>query len=123
MKDRFEHGNFVEQFGLHAQRNENGDPTVKVDVERYADLLDDPSLDADKKEEIIHALWTIIVTFVELGFGVSPTQQACGKLEKKLDPACEVDSDENDIEGAELKEKFNDGPRVPEAFEPQEGKE
>jgi len=34
----------------------------------YQDYLDDPSLSDDQKEEIIHALWTIIIAFVELGF-------------------------------------------------------
>lgn len=80
---------------------------VEIDVEKYQAYLDDPSLSDDQKEEIIHALWTIIMAFVELGFGVSPTQQACGQVEKELDPNGRFDSDE----GTGLKEEFNDEPK------------
>lgn len=80
---------------------------VEIDVEKYQAYLDDPSLSDDQKEEIIHALWTIIMAFVELGFGVHPTQQACGQVEKELDPDAKVDSDE----GTVLKEEFNDEPK------------
>jgi hypothetical protein len=32
-----------------------------------------------EKEEFLQALWTIIVGFVEMGFGVHPLQEVCGK--------------------------------------------
>jgi hypothetical protein len=60
---------------------------LEVDLEHYQDYLDDPSLTIDQKAEIIGALWTIITTFVELGFGVHPVQQACGKHGTELDQA------------------------------------
>jgi len=50
-----------------------------VDVERYQHLLDDPALSEEQKQQIIEALWSIIVNFVELGFGVHPVQEACGQ--------------------------------------------
>ncbi|MEM9963402.1 MAG: hypothetical protein AAF882_20530 [Pseudomonadota bacterium] len=53
---------------------------LEVDVERYQHLLDDPALTDAQKREIIEALWSIIVSFVDLGFGVHPAQQACGQL-------------------------------------------
>ncbi|MEM9764152.1 MAG: hypothetical protein AAF968_16865, partial [Pseudomonadota bacterium] len=54
--------------------------TLEVDVERYQHLLDDPALTDAQKQEIIEALWSIIISFVDLGFGVHPAQQACGQL-------------------------------------------
>lgn len=80
---------------------------IEIDVEKYQAYLDDPALSDEQKEEIIHALWIIIMAFVELGFGVHPTQHACGQLEKELDPCAKVDSDE----GTGLKEEFNDEPK------------
>lgn len=52
-----------------------------VDVDYYKEVLDEPGLSEEQKEQIITALWQIIVAFVDLGFGVHPVQQACGKDE------------------------------------------
>lgn len=54
-------------------------PIVTVDVERYQSYLDDPNLSVEQKEEFLQALWSIVVTFVELGFGVHPLQEVCGQ--------------------------------------------
>lgn len=54
-------------------------PILKVDVEKYQSYLDGSGLNQDQKEEILQALWLIMVSFVELGFGVHPAQEACGK--------------------------------------------
>ena len=58
---------------------------LEIDLDHYQSYLDDPSLSADQREEIIGALWMIISAFVELGFGVHPAQQACGKPQTSLD--------------------------------------
>lgn len=55
-------------------------PRLEIDVERYQNLLDDPDLDPAQREQILRALWDIIIAFVDLGFGVHPMQQACGQL-------------------------------------------
>lgn len=60
---------------------------LEVDVERYQAYLDDPSLSHDQKLEILTAFWSVITTFVELGFGVHPVQQACGKPRTELEHA------------------------------------
>jgi hypothetical protein len=52
-------------------------PVLTVDVNKYQALLDDPSLSEAQKEEFLRALWSIVVTFVELGFGVHPLQEVC----------------------------------------------
>lgn len=54
-------------------------PTLTVDVERYQALLDDSDMTDAQKEEFLQALWLIVVSFVELGFGVHPLQEVCGK--------------------------------------------
>jgi hypothetical protein len=54
-------------------------PVVRVDVEKYQAFLDGADLTDAQKEELLQALWAIMVSFVELGFGVSPMQEGCGK--------------------------------------------
>lgn len=54
-------------------------PTLTVDVERYQAFLDGSDMTEAQKEEFLQALWSIIVSFVELGFGVHPLQEVCGK--------------------------------------------
>lgn len=65
---------------------------VEVDVERYQDFLDDPALTAVQREEIIRALWSIMTAFVELGFGIHPVQQACGKPGTELEQTSKSES-------------------------------
>lgn len=69
-------------------------PSLEVDVKRYQAYLDDPSLSRDQKLEILTAFWSVITTFVELGFGVHPVQQACGKPRTELEHAGFLDSTE-----------------------------
>jgi hypothetical protein len=53
--------------------------TLSIDVERYQHMLDEPGLTEDQKREALEALWSIIIAFVELGYGVHPVQEVCGK--------------------------------------------
>ena len=60
-------------------------PVITVDYEKYEHFLETTDLSEDQKREFIEALWSIIISFVDLGFGVHPAQQAensCGKLQK-----------------------------------------
>ena len=57
-------------------------PALRVDVEAYQAYLEDTDLSDAQKREVIEALWSIVVAFVELGFGVHPVQEAritCGQ--------------------------------------------
>lgn len=54
-------------------------PVVTVDIERYQAYLEGSGLSEAQKEEFIQALWSIVVAFVELGFGVHPLQEVCGQ--------------------------------------------
>ena len=56
---------------------------ITVDYEKYEHFLETADLSEDQKRQFIDALWQIIVSFVDLGFGVHPAQQAqntCGQL-------------------------------------------
>lgn len=53
--------------------------TLTVDVEKYQAYLDGSGMTEAQKEEFLQAMWSIIVSFVELGFGVHPLQEVCGK--------------------------------------------
>lgn len=64
-------------------------PSLEVDFEKYAHFLEDSDLTEDQKRELLQAIWTIIIGFVDLGFGVHPVQQACGQVEdpvRKTEP-------------------------------------
>ena len=50
-------------------------PTLTVDWDRYGEMLEDADLTEVQKREFLETLWTIIVGFVDLGFGIHPVQQ------------------------------------------------
>ena len=62
-----------EAFSASAKR------TLTVDVEKYQIFLDGADLTPEQKEEFLSAVWSVVVTFVELGFEVHPLQEVCGK--------------------------------------------
>lgn len=73
-----------ETFTASAQR------VITVDVARYDEYLRDSGMSPEQKEEFLRAMLSIVLTFVELGFGVHPLQQVgelepCGKDEKVCD--------------------------------------
>ncbi|WP_164738292.1 hypothetical protein [Frigidibacter oleivorans] len=59
-------------------------PIITVDVQKYQAYLDDPELSDAQKEEFLQALWSIVVAFVELGFGVHPLQEVCGQNDDEV---------------------------------------
>lgn len=52
---------------------------VTVDVEKYQSWLDGSDFSDEQKEEFLQSLWSMVVSFVELGFGVHPLQEICGQ--------------------------------------------
>ena len=61
---------------------------LQVDVGKYQRYLDHANLSEAQKKEVIEALWSIMVSFVELGFGIHPMQEVCGDLpEETLQPS------------------------------------
>ncbi|WP_127144441.1 hypothetical protein [Pelagibacterium montanilacus] len=85
-------------------------PIVAVDVEKYKAYLDDPALTDAEKESFLSALWSIVVAFVDLGFGVHPLQEVfepeggCthNVLHEAFDSAEEVDSNNIRTRGTDL---------------------
>lgn len=65
--------------GLAKSFDDSARPVLTVDIGKYQALLDDCDLSEEQKEEVLRALWSIVVTFVELGFGVHPLQEVCGQ--------------------------------------------
>lgn len=53
---------------------------LQVDVAEYQRYLDDADLSEAQKKDVVEALWSIMVSFVELGFGIHPVQEVCGDL-------------------------------------------
>ena len=86
-------------------------PSVEIDTAKYQKYLDDPSLSKEQKEEIIMALWSIITAFVDLGFGVHPAQEACGKALEMLDEKAKEDSNESKAIHQSVRDAFNEKSR------------
>ncbi|WP_395664441.1 hypothetical protein [Methylocella sp.] len=64
---------------LAASFDASARPIVTVDVRKYQSYLDESGLSEEKKAEFLQALWSIVVAFVDLGFGVHPLQEVCGQ--------------------------------------------
>lgn len=84
-------------------------PTLTVDWDTYGKMLEDSDLTEEQKREFIETLWSIVVNFVDLGFGIHPLQQASEQeldLEKLLrDGGAEVinlDHSTNDSDARKL---------------------
>lgn len=65
--------------GLAKSFDASARPVLTVDVRKYQDLIDDLALSEAQKNEFLRALWSVVVTFVELGFNVHPLQEVCGQ--------------------------------------------
>lgn len=59
-----------------APPDQPGGATLTVDWKRYEEYLEDSSLSEAQKREFLQALWYIVSTFIDLGFGIEPVQQA-----------------------------------------------
>ena len=70
------------------QSGKRARPTLQVDIERYAPYLEDADITDEQKRELIEALWSIMVSFVDLGFGIEPVQQVVSEILEV--PACEA---------------------------------
>lgn len=66
----------VPEASVNSDSSETDYSALTLDVGLYQDYLDDPSLSEEDKCELIAALWSIVVSFVDLGFGIHPLQQA-----------------------------------------------
>lgn len=53
------------------------------DPEKYLGYLEDTELSREQQIEYLKVLWSIMTTFVELGFGVDSVQQVLPALEEQ----------------------------------------
>lgn len=57
--------------------DDDGAPRLSIDWEEFAHHLEDSDLSDEQKREFIETLYEIMLSFVDLGFGIHPVQQAC----------------------------------------------
>ena len=50
-------------------------PALEIDYALYERLLAESDWSDEQKREFIETLWSIVVQFVDLGFGIHPLQQ------------------------------------------------
>lgn len=65
---------------INGQTNGVAKPGLKVDWELYGEYLEASDLSEADKREFVESHWAIVVSFVDLGFGLHPTQQTCGEV-------------------------------------------
>ncbi|MCF6301874.1 MAG: hypothetical protein L3J13_01510 [Devosiaceae bacterium] len=99
-------------------------PALKLDVERYEEMLNDCDLTEEQRQEFLETIWSIIVGFVDLGFDIHPLQQAdpdgCGQdLDLSLFMAENVISSKKGIP----KKQFTDAADCPVETQEAKGRE
>lgn len=52
-------------------------PALTIDFDLYESYLIESDLSDEEKIELMQTLWSIVMSFVDLGFGIHPMQQAC----------------------------------------------
>ncbi len=62
-------------------------PALVIDWELYGQYLEDSDLSEDDKRALIETLWSIMVSFVDLGFRLSPVAESCGLLDAEATDA------------------------------------
>ena len=79
---------------------ETGPPltSLEFDFERYDRYLES-DLSEEERRCVLEALWNVIISLVDVGFGMDATQLACGKLLQSAFEDSFTDSDglESDI--------------------------
>ena len=53
---------------------------LSLDTALFQHRLDQSGMSEDEKSEYLQILWSIIVQFVDLGYGIHPLQQSCGQV-------------------------------------------
>ncbi|MDQ0314619.1 hypothetical protein [Amorphus orientalis] len=50
--------------------------SIGIDVDYYQGVIDDPAIPEARKRELIEIIGSIVMSFIDLGFGVHPVQLA-----------------------------------------------
>lgn len=67
--------------------------TIQFDAREYAHFLADLDATEAEKLEYIETLWTIVLHFIDMGFGIHPIQQACGQFSETAALCGDADSE------------------------------
>lgn len=59
-------------------------PSLSIDWEVYAAMLDDCDATPEEQRALIETLWSIVVAFVDLGFEVNMVPESCAQAEDAL---------------------------------------
>lgn len=62
-------------------------PALVIDWDLYGQYLADSGLPEADKRALIETLWSIMVSFVDLGFRLSPVAETCGLVESEATDA------------------------------------
>lgn len=57
-------------------QNEGSTPAFTIDVDYYQRVIDDPDVSEERKRELIKIIGNIVMSFIDLGFGIHPVQLA-----------------------------------------------
>lgn len=61
----------------------NKKPALLVDVDFYDAIIKDPEVSTARKRELIEVITSIVVNFIDIGFGVHPVQIASAATDAK----------------------------------------
>ena len=82
--------------------NNEKSPNLSIDWQLYADALDQSDLTDNEKREFIETLWYIVVSFVDLGFGIDSVSHVIDS-QSRSEPCAQVLRLEKD---APLRQRF-----------------
>jgi len=89
-------------------------PVLRLDVSLYEKHLAGSDMTEAEKREFLETLWSIIVGFVDLGFGIDPVRQAqdaaaCGQNDE-MDGSDDVEliSWESEVEATKMVKSLQD---------------
>lgn len=87
--------------------------SLTIDWQTYAAMLEASDWSEEQKQELIETLWSIVVAFVDLGFGVHPAQQAYGQASAEAEFAAPdflslADTAQDQREGPQARGEFRD---------------
>lgn len=54
-------------------------PSLRFDWQDWLPYFDDPDVPLEQKREMIETLWSLVLSFVDLGFDLNPIQISCGE--------------------------------------------
>jgi hypothetical protein len=64
---------------LKLEFSKKAGPTLTVDWQLYAKYFDESDMTDAEKREVIATLWSIVVSFIDMGFDVRSPDASCGQ--------------------------------------------